>query len=140
MSSSQGNKPVSTSSPFCPAPFHFGNLPRAEVRFPSCARSTLTAQRQEACILHRGSTVLVLKRCVRSDEDKTVSTLLSAIKCRWWDLLNGFWFVPGLISLCGLLLALLFLWLDHVLGTRHLPFLFTGDATAASGLLSAIAA
>lgn len=84
--------------------------------------------------------MLVLKKCVRLDEDKAVSTLLSAIKGRWWDLLNGFWFVPGLISLCGPLLALLFLWLDHVLGTRHLPFLFTGNATAASGILSAIAA
>ena len=67
-------------------------------------------------------------------------TLLNEIKGHWWDLLNGFWFVPGLISLCGPLLALLFLWLDHALGPFHLPFLFTGNASAASGILSAIAA
>jgi uncharacterized membrane protein len=69
-----------------------------------------------------------------------LSTLLSAIKGRWRDLLNGFWLVPGLISLCGPLFALLCVWLDHVLGPLHLPFLFTGNASAASGILSAIAA
>lgn len=69
-----------------------------------------------------------------------MSTLLSAIKGHWSDLLNGFWFVPGLISLCGPVLALLFVWLDHVLGNIHLPLLFTGNTTAASGILSAIAA
>ncbi len=65
---------------------------------------------------------------------------LSAIKGHWWDLVNGFWLIPGLISLCGLLLALLFVRLDHVRGHSSLPFLFTGSAAAASGILSAIAA
>jgi len=68
-----------------------------------------------------------------------VSSILSVIKSRWWDLVNGFWFVPGLISLCGLLLALLFVWIDHQLGTLHLPFLFSGNSSAATGILTAIA-
>ncbi len=68
------------------------------------------------------------------------SIVLGAIKARWQDLLNGFWFVPGLISLCGPLLALLFVWLDHVFGAPHLLLIFTGNSTAASGILSAIAA
>jgi len=77
---------------------------------------------------------------VRSNEDKVLSRLLNAIQARWWNLLNGFWLVPGLISLGGPLQALFLLWLDHALGPLHLPFLFTGNATAASGILSAIAA
>jgi uncharacterized membrane protein len=69
-----------------------------------------------------------------------VSIRLSTIKGHWSDVLNGFWFVPGLISLCGPVLALLFVWLDHVRGNTYLPFLFTGNSSAASGILSAIAA
>jgi uncharacterized membrane protein len=69
-----------------------------------------------------------------------LSTIVNEIKARWLDFLNGFWFVPGLIALCGLLLALLGIWIDHVLGPIHVPFIFTGNSTAASGILSAIAA
>ncbi len=82
----------------------------------------------------------ISRKQARSKEGKTLGTLLSKIKGHWSDLLNGFWFVPGLISLCGPLLALLFVGLDHLLDNIHLPLLFTGDATAASGILSAIAA
>ncbi len=66
--------------------------------------------------------------------------MLSLIKSRWWDLVNGFWFVPGLIAICGPLLALLFIWFDHQLGPFHVPFLFNGNSTAATGILTAIAA
>jgi uncharacterized membrane protein len=69
-----------------------------------------------------------------------LSTLFTTIKARWLDAINGFWLVPGLIALCGPLLSLLFVWLDHVLDSPHLPLLFSGNATAASGMLSAIAA
>jgi len=68
-----------------------------------------------------------------------VLILLSAIRARWRDLLDGFWFVPGLISLWGPVLALLCVWIDSRLGPIHAPFFFTGNATAASGVLSAIA-
>ncbi|GHO90244.1 hypothetical protein KSF_002920 [Reticulibacter mediterranei] len=66
--------------------------------------------------------------------------LLTTIKTRWLDVVNGFWLVPGLIALCGPLLSLLFIWLDHAVGSPHLPLFFNGNATAASGMLSAIAA
>jgi uncharacterized membrane protein len=66
--------------------------------------------------------------------------MLSLIKSRWWDLVNGFWFVPGLIALCGPLLALLFVWFDHQLGPLHVPFLFNGNSTGATGILTAISA
>ena len=74
-----------------------------------------------------------------SEEDMLVQTLPSTLQARWRDLLDGFWFVPGLIALVGPVLAFLCLQIDHRVGSTHLPFLFTGNATAASTLLSAIA-
>ena len=68
-----------------------------------------------------------------------MQTLPSTLQARWRDLLDGFWFVPGLIALVGPVLAFLCLQIDHRVGSTHLPFLFTGNATAASTLLSAIA-
>jgi uncharacterized membrane protein len=68
-----------------------------------------------------------------------VQTLLNTVRARSQDLLDGFWFVPGLISLCGPVLALLCVWIDHRVGNAHIPLTFSGNASAASGLLSAIA-
>jgi len=62
-----------------------------------------------------------------------------AFKDRWRHLINGFWFVPLLISLLGPLLALFFLTLDHYFGEVDRTFLFSGGAAEASIILSTIA-
>ncbi len=54
-------------------------------------------------------------------------------------LLNTFWFMPGLVSLLGPLLAFLFLELDHHLSLDHEPFLFHGGTAEADTILSTIA-
>src|SRR5581483_8159800 len=54
-------------------------------------------------------------------------------------LLNTFWFVPGLVSLLGPLLALLFLELDRHLNLSQEPFVFHGGAAEADAILSTIA-
>jgi uncharacterized membrane protein len=62
-----------------------------------------------------------------------------AFKDHWRHLINGFWFVPLLISLLGPLLALFFLDLDHYVGEVDRTFLFSGGAAEASVILSTIA-
>jgi len=62
-----------------------------------------------------------------------------AFKDHWRHLVNGFWFVPLLISLLGPLLALFFLALDHYVGEVDRTFLFSGGAAEASIILSTIA-
>ncbi len=62
-----------------------------------------------------------------------------AFKDHWRHLINGFWFVPLLISLLGPLLALFFLTLDHYVGEVDRTFLFSGGAAEASVILSTIA-
>jgi uncharacterized membrane protein len=58
----------------------------------------------------------------------------------WSVLFHTFWFIPGVVSLCGPSLALFFLALDtHIKGTFPEPYLFHGSALAASTLLSTIA-
>jgi len=60
-------------------------------------------------------------------------------KDHWRTLINGFWFVPLLISLLGPLLALFFLALDHYVGQVDRTFLFSGGAAEASIILATIA-
>src|SRR5450432_925209 len=57
----------------------------------------------------------------------------------WRTLLNTFWFVPGLISLIGPLLAFFLLKLDHDLNLDRAIFIFHGGTTEASTILSTIA-
>lgn len=57
----------------------------------------------------------------------------------WRILLNTFWFVPGLVSLAGPLLALFFLNLDHYFYPGRVMFIFSGGATEANTILSTIA-
>ena len=54
-------------------------------------------------------------------------------------LLNKFWFVPGLVSQFGPLLAFLFLGLDHSFQTGRELFIFRGGTAEASIILSTIA-
>ena len=53
--------------------------------------------------------------------------------------MNVFWFVPGLVSLLGPLLALFLLTLDHHIGRVDMLFIFSGGATEASTILSTLA-
>ena len=62
-----------------------------------------------------------------------------AIEKYWRNLLNMFWFVPGLVSLLGPLLALFFLTLDHHVGREEKLFIFSGGAAEASTILSTLA-
>ena len=62
-----------------------------------------------------------------------------AFKDHWRHLVNGFWFVPLLVSLLGPLLALFFLALDHYVGEVDRTFLFSGGSAEASIILSTIA-
>jgi uncharacterized membrane protein len=57
----------------------------------------------------------------------------------WRHLVNGFWFIPLLISLLGPLLAFFFLTLDNYIGQVDRTFLFSGGAAEASIILSTIA-
>jgi uncharacterized membrane protein len=54
-------------------------------------------------------------------------------------LLNTFWFMPGLVSLLGPLLAFLFLELDHHFSLSQEPLLFQGGTAEADTILSTIA-
>lgn len=54
-------------------------------------------------------------------------------------LLNTFWFMPGLVSLLGPLLAFFFLELDDHLNLGHAPFLFHSGIAEADTILSTIA-
>src|SRR5215471_17970278 len=62
-----------------------------------------------------------------------------AFKDHWRHLVNGFWFVPLLVSLLGPVLALFVLTLDHYVGQVDRTFLFSGGAAEASIILSTIA-
>ncbi len=68
-----------------------------------------------------------------------VANFTRAFKDHWRNLVNGFWFVPLLISLLGPLLAFFFLTLDHHVGQVDRTFLFSGGAAEASIILSTIA-
>ena len=62
-----------------------------------------------------------------------------AFKDHLRHLVNGFWFVPLLVSLLGPVLALFVLTLDHYVGQVDRTFLFSGGAAEASIILSTIA-
>jgi uncharacterized membrane protein len=66
-------------------------------------------------------------------------TLNHALEDNLRKLLNTFWFIPGLVSLLGPLLALLFLELDHYLNLSQLSFMFHGGTAEADTILSTIA-
>ena len=68
-----------------------------------------------------------------------IANFTRAFKDHWRHFVNGFWFVPLLISLLGPLLALFFLALDHYVGQVDRTFLFSGGAAEASIILSTIA-
>ena len=68
-----------------------------------------------------------------------VANFTRAFKDRWRHLINGFWFVPLLISILGPLLAVFFLALDNYIGEVDRTFLFSGGAAEASIILSTIA-
>jgi uncharacterized membrane protein len=68
-----------------------------------------------------------------------IANFTRAFKDDWRHLINGFWFVPLLISLLGPLLAFFFLDLDHHVGQVDRTFLFSGGAAEASIILSTIA-
>ncbi len=68
-----------------------------------------------------------------------LTTFTRAFKDHWRTLINGFWFVPLLISLLGPLLAIFFLNLDHHVSQVDRTFLFSGGAAEASIILSTIA-
>ncbi len=55
------------------------------------------------------------------------------------DLLSTFWFVPGLVSLLGPLLAFFFLNLDHRLTSIQALFVFSGGIVEVDTILSTIA-
>lgn len=58
----------------------------------------------------------------------------------WRALFHTFWFIPGVVSLCGPFLASIFLTIDKgIKGTFAASYLFHGSALAASTLLSTIA-
>src|SRR5215471_2042101 len=67
------------------------------------------------------------------------ANLTRSFKDRWRHLVNGFWFVPLLISLLGPLLAFFFLALDNIVGQIDRTFLFSGGTAEASIILSTIA-
>jgi uncharacterized membrane protein len=68
-----------------------------------------------------------------------IANFKRAFKDSWRKLVNGFWFVPLLISLLGPLLAIFFLNLDHLAGQVDRTFLFSGGTAEASVVLSTIA-
>jgi uncharacterized membrane protein len=68
-----------------------------------------------------------------------VANFTRAFKDHWRNLVNGFWFVPLLISLLGPLFAFFFLTLDHHVGQVDQTYLFSGGAAEASIILSTIA-
>jgi uncharacterized membrane protein len=81
----------------------------------------------------------VLSALGRRDEKYMLANFNKVLKDHWRNLINGFWFVPGLVSLLGPLLALFFLSLDHHVGREDQIFLFSGGAAEASTILSTIA-
>jgi uncharacterized membrane protein len=65
--------------------------------------------------------------------------MLNGLRTRWRDLIEGFWFVPGLLSVAFFGLAVLVLWIDRsgVLGDAAVTF--GGDPPAARSILTTIA-
>jgi len=62
---------------------------------------------------------------------------------QWHDLVDGFWFIPGLVALIGPALAILCIQADYRLdrgvGDVTVPLLFGGSPSAARSILSTIA-
>ncbi|MGZ3644828.1 MAG: DUF2254 domain-containing protein [Ktedonobacteraceae bacterium] len=81
---------------------------------------------------------VILNSAVGKRQDM-VANFTRAFKDRWRHLINGFWFVPLLISLLGPLLAVFFLALDNYIGEVDRTYLFSGGAAEASIILSTIA-
>jgi uncharacterized membrane protein len=65
--------------------------------------------------------------------------MLSSLAARFRAVANGFWLLPGLITLGFIALALLLVRVDRGLGDDQLDFAFDGDASAARGVLETIA-
>ncbi len=66
--------------------------------------------------------------------------MLGALRTRWHNVREGFWFYPGLTVLGLMLLALVAIRIDRgAQYDRHLFVVFGGDASAAREILSAIA-
>lgn len=74
-------------------------------------------------------------------ENAMLAHFNKSLRKYWHNLLNVFWFIPGLVSLLGPLLALFFLALDHRIGRAEnlFIFIFSGDAAEASTILSTLA-
>jgi len=71
---------------------------------------------------------------------RIINRVKHLIRNCWRALFHTFWFIPGIVSLCGPSLAFVFLTLDKsTKGTHAAPYLFDGSALAASTLLSTIA-
>ena len=76
----------------------------------------------------------------RLEKEKEMLAHFNKVLRKYWrNLFNVFWFIPGLVSLLGPLLALFFLILDHHLGRAENLFLFSGGAAEASTILSTLA-
>jgi len=74
------------------------------------------------------------------EKEKEMVTHFNKVLRKYWrELLNVFWFIPGLVSLLGPLLALFFLALDHHFGRVEFLLLFSGGAAEASIILSTLA-
>ena len=82
---------------------------------------------------------VLLKIAVEKTEKEMIANFTRGFKDHWRHLINGFWFVPLLISLIGPLLAFFFLYLDHRVGLVDRSFLFSGGSAEASIVLSTIA-
>ncbi len=65
--------------------------------------------------------------------------LSTLVRRRWRTLLNMFWFIPGLISFIGPLLAIIFLIIDHNFKITDETFVFSAGSTEASTMLATIA-
>lgn len=59
----------------------------------------------------------------------------------WFDLKSGFWFLPSVMAVGGISLAVLCIWLDHRVMPRmgFVSLFFGGRSDAARELLSSIA-
>jgi uncharacterized membrane protein len=64
---------------------------------------------------------------------------LGILRGHWQDVLDGAWFIPGLIASLGFLLGFVLVTIDHALGPDTFSFGFHGSADTARSLLSTIA-
>jgi len=63
-------------------------------------------------------------------------------RAHWYELQDTLWFIPAMMTVAGVLLALLTVWIDEVAGIDQriqLTWLFGGGAEGARGVLSTIA-